>query len=84
MKIETNKIIILGNQEKYLVIASVTHNNNNYHYIAECNEEEDNIKDNYKIVQETEKDGKKYIDEVVGESNLKAILPLFVNNIVNN
>ncbi len=81
MKIETNKIITLGNKEKYLVVASVVHNNNNYHYIAECNEEENDIKDNYKIVQETEKDGKIYIDEVVGESNLKTVLPLFVNNI---
>ena len=31
MKIETNKIITLGNKEKYLVVASVVHNNNNYH-----------------------------------------------------
>ena len=40
MKVETNKIITLGNKEKYLVVTSVVHNNNNYHYIAECNEEE--------------------------------------------
>ena len=84
MKIETGKIIVLGNEEKYLVVTSVEHNNNNYHYIAECNENEDDIKDNYKIVQETEKDGKIYIDEVVGESNLKAVLPLFVKQITNN
>ncbi len=84
MKIETNKIITLGNKEKYLVVTSVVHNSNNYHYIAECNDNEDDIKDNYKIVKETEKDGKIFIDEVVGESNLKAILPLFVNKIVNN
>ncbi len=84
MNIEANKLITLGNKEKYLVVASITHNDNKYHYIAECNETEDDIKDNYKIVQETEKEGKKYIDEVVGESNLKAILPLFVKKISNN
>lgn len=84
MKIEVNKIITLGNKEKYLVVTNVVHNNNNYYYIAECNENEDDIKDNYKIVKAEEKDNKIFIDEVVGESNLKAILPLFVNKIVNN
>ena len=84
MKIEPNKIITLGNKEKYLVITSVEHNNNNYYYIAECNEAEDDIKDNYKIVQAIEKDNKILIEEVVGESNLKTVLPLFVNKIVNN
>lgn len=83
MKVETNKIITLGNKEKYLVVTSVVHNNNNYHYIAECNEEENDIKDNYKIVKETERDGKTFIDEVVGEANLKTVLPLFVKKIVN-
>ena len=84
MKIEVNKIITLGNKEKYLVVTAVEHNNNNYYYIAECNDTEDEIKDNYKIVKETNKDGVLFIDEVVGESNLKAVLPLFVNKITNN
>ena len=83
MKIEVNKIITLGNKEKYLVVIGVTHNNNNYYYIAECNDNEDDIKDNYKIVKEVCEDGRTYINEVVGESNLKTVLPLFVNKIVN-
>ena len=39
---------------------------------------------NYIFTKLPEKDNKIFIDEVVGESNLKAILPLFVNKIVNN
>lgn len=75
------KVITLGNKEKYLVVSHVEHNNNDYYYIAECNEEETDIKDNYKIVKATV-DGKKiFIDEVVGEANLKTVLPLFVKNI---
>ena len=58
MKIEVNKIITLGNKEKYLVVTNVVHNNNNYYYIAECNENEDDIKDNYKIVKAEEKDNR--------------------------
>lgn len=84
MKIEVGKIITLGNGEKYLVITNITHNNNDYYYIAECNEKEDDIKDNYKIVKATYDNNKIYIDEVVGESNLKAVLPIFVNKITNN
>ena len=84
MKLETNKIITLGNGEKYLVVNSITHNKNDYYYIAECNEEETDIKDNYKIVKATYDNNKIFIDEVVGEANLKTVLPLFVNKISNN
>lgn len=84
MKLETNKIITLGNGEKYLVVTSITHNKNDYYYIAECNEEETDIKDNYKIVKATYDNNKIFIDEVVGEANLKTVLPLFVNKISNN
>lgn len=84
MNIDINKIITLGNGEKYLVVTHINHNNDNYYYIAECNENEDDIKDNYKIVKSTIKDGKTYIDEVIGESNLKIVLPLFVKEIQNN
>ena len=84
MKIEVGKIIKLGNGEKYLVVTHVTHNNNDYYYIAEFNKDENDIKDNYKIVKAKYEGEDIFIDEVVGESNLKAVLPLFVNKIVNN
>ena len=35
MKLDINKIITLGNQEKYLVISHITNNEKNYYYIAE-------------------------------------------------
>lgn len=84
MEIETNKIITLGNKEKYLVISHITNNNEDYYYIAELEENEKDIKDNYKIMISTKKEGKIFLDEVVGETNLKTILPLFVKDMVNN
>lgn len=84
MKIEVNKIITLGSGEKYLVVTNITHNNNDYYYIAECNENETDIKDNYKIVKATYEGNNVFIDEVVGEANLKTVLPIFVNKIVNS
>ncbi len=78
MKLEINKIITLGNNEEYLVVDKVEKDDKEYYYIAEVNEEGTDIKDNYKIVCATYKDGETYLDEVLGEDKLKIILPLFV------
>lgn len=82
MKIDINKIITLGNKERYLVISHVTHHQKEYYYIAELDESEKDIKDNYKIMELSEINGKTLLNEVVGETNLKTILPLFVNDMV--
>ncbi len=81
MKIDVNKIITLGNKEKYLVISHVTHNTKDYYYIAELDENGKDIKDNYKIMELTVENDNSYLDEVVGETNLKTVLPLFVADI---
>lgn len=78
MKLEVNKIITLGNDEEYLVVDKVLKDDKEYYYIAQVNDEETDIKDNYKIVCATYKDGDVYLDEVLGEDKLKSILPLFV------
>lgn len=80
MKIEVNKIITLGNKEKYLVIDKVVKDGRDYFYVAEVNDTETDVKDNYKIVVATYKDGEIYLDEVLGEDKLKEILPLFVKD----
>ena len=76
---EINKIITLGNDEKYLVIDKVTKDEKDYYYVAEVNEDETNIKDNYKIVTTTTKDDDIFVEEVLGEESLKDILPLFMH-----
>ena len=78
MNIDVNKIITLGNKEKYLVISHVVNNLKDYYYIAEVDETGKDIKDNYKIVCATYKDNEVYLDEVLGEDKLKSILPMFV------
>jgi hypothetical protein len=84
MNIDINKIITLGNQEKYLVISHITNNNKDYYYIAELDKNGKDIKDNYKIMLATKLEEKVFLDEVVGETNLKTVLPLFVKEITNN
>ena len=81
MNIDANKIITLGNKEKFLVISHITNNQKEYYYIAELEENGKDIKDNYKIMVATIKNNKTYLEEVVGETNLKTVLPLFVKDI---
>lgn len=78
MKLEINKIVTLGNNEQYLIVDQVVKDGKEYYYIAQVNDEETDIKDNYKIVCATYNDGEVYLDEVLGEDKLKVILPLFV------
>lgn len=78
MKLEINKIVTLGNNEEYLIVDKVEKDDKEYYYVAEVNEDETDIKDNYKIVCATYKDGEIYLDEVLGEDKLKSILPMFV------
>ena len=80
MNLDANKIITLGNKEKYLVISHVNNNNKDYYYIAEIDENGKDIKDNYKIMESVIEDNKTYLNEVIGETNLKTVLPLFIND----
>lgn len=82
MTLDINKIITLGNKEKYLIISHVTNNGKDYYYIAQLDETGKDIKDNYKIMEASYKDNKTFLDEVVGETNLKTILPLFVKDML--
>jgi len=78
MELEVNKIVTLGNNEEYLIVDKVIYEDKEYYYVAEVNEDDTDIKDNYKIVCATYKDDNIYLDEVLGEDKLKKILPLFV------
>lgn len=80
MELNKEKIIELYNNERFLVIDKVISNNKDYYYIAQINEEENDIIDNYKIVTLETENEETYIEEVLGEEKLKEILPLFLEN----
>lgn len=81
MNIELNMIVTLENGEEYLTIDKVEKDGVYYYYIAQLNEEKNDIANNYKIVTIKEVDGENIIEEVLGEDNLKAVLPLFIDKI---
>lgn len=78
MTLEVNKVITLGNDERYLIIEKISNNDKEYYYIAEVNSTETDIKDNYKIVTTSNVDDNLFIEEITGEDKLKEILPLFL------
>ena len=79
--LDIDKVVTLGNREKYLVLDKVLYNDIEYYYIAKVNDTETDIENNFKLVTIEENDGIKIIVEVTGENKLKEILPKFVGNI---
>lgn len=84
MILEVNRVITLGNEEKYLIIEKVEENNKEYYYIAEINQTQTDIKDNYKIITTIKQNEDMYIEEITGEDKLKEILPLFLEKFSKN
>lgn len=78
--LDVNKVIILENNEEYLVLDKVKYEDTEYYYIAKVNSTETDIENDYKLVVVEERDNNKVISEVTGEEKLKEILPLFENN----
>ena len=79
--LNVNKVVILENDEEYLVLDKVKYNDNEYYYIARVNSTETDIENDYKLVTVEERDNNKVISEVTGEDKLKEILPLFESNL---
>jgi len=78
MILEVNRVITLGNDERYLIIEKVESKGIEYYYIAEVNQTETDIKDNYKIITANNINEDLFIEEITGEDKLKEILPLFL------
>ncbi len=79
--IDVDKVVLLENKEKYLVLDKVTEGEVTYFYIAKINESETDIEDNYKLVTVEEQNNQQVLVEVTGEDRLKEILPKFNNEI---
>ena len=76
--LEIDKVIILENNEEYLILDKVIYEDEIYYYIAKINDTKTDIENNYKLVRiTTNNDGDSIIEEVTGEDSLRKILPLF-------
>lgn len=75
--LDIDKMVILENKEKYLILDKVNYDDIQYYYIAKINDTETDIENNYKLVTVLDNDGNMIIEEVTGEEKLRKILPLF-------
>ena len=75
--LEIDKVIVLENGEKYLILDKALNDDTQYFYIAKINETETDIENNYKLITVNESNDDRVIEEVTGEDKLKEILPLF-------
>lgn len=75
--LDVNKVIILQNKEKYLILNRTLKDDKDYYYIAKINDTETDIENNYKLITVEGKDDNRVIVEVTGEDKLREILPLF-------
>ena len=83
MRIDVNIMITLNNKEKYAVLEKINVENTNYYYVALVNDNETDIKDEYKIIKLEEKNGINYVIEVVEQALLTKLLPLFLEKMPN-
>ena len=79
--LEIDKVIILENNEVYLILDKVIYEGEIYYYIAKINDTKTDIENNYKLVTVKEEDGNRVLKEVTGIDTLKEILPLFENTL---
>lgn len=79
--LEIDKVIILENNEEYLILDKVIYEDEIYYYIAKINDTKTDIENNYKLVTVKEEDGSRVLKEVTGIDTLKEILPLFENTL---
>lgn len=75
--LDIDKVIVLENKERYLVLDKTSKDMVDYYYIAKINETETDIENNYKLITIEYRDGNQVIQEVTGEDKLREILPLF-------
>jgi len=75
--LDIDKVFVLENKEKYLVLNKTVRDNMEYYYIAKVNDTETDIENNYKLITVDYDNGNMIMREITGEEKLKDILPLF-------
>lgn len=75
--LDVDKVVVLENNEEYLVLDKAIKDDKEYYYIAKVNDTETDIENDFKLVSVEENDDYKIIVEVTGEDRLRKILPMF-------
>ena len=72
-----NDIIVLENDEKYIVLNQAIYMNNNYYFVAKVTDDEEDVLDEFKFLEETQRDGEKYVSLVKDEKMIDLLAKYF-------
>lgn len=64
MENRINKIMTLNDGKKYIVLNQAIYKETNYFFVVRITEDESDVTDEFRIIEEVLKDGKRYIRNV--------------------
>lgn len=73
MENRINKLLTLKNNKKYVVLNQAIYKEKNYFYVVGVTEDESDVLDEFKILEEFEKDGTTYVKTVKDQGLLELL-----------
>lgn len=72
-----NSILILDNDEKYMVLNQAVYQNKNYFFVVRVSENEEDVLDEFKLLEEAEINGQKSLQLVTDEKIIDLLTKYF-------
>lgn len=72
-----NSIITLDNNEKYIIINQAIYQNKNYFLVAKVTDDEEDVLDEFKLLEEVEIDGERNVTIVTDEKTIGLLAKYF-------
>lgn len=73
MENRINKIMTLTDGKKYIILNQAIYKENNYFFVVRVSDDLVNIEEEFRIIEEVKKDGKRYIRDVKDEKMIKLL-----------
>ncbi len=73
MENRINKIITLKTGRKYIVLNQAVYKKINYFFVVGVTEDGEDVTEEFRIIEEVQKDGKKYIRDVKDEKMIRLL-----------
>lgn len=73
MENRINKILNLTNGKKYLVLNQAFYKGNSYYFVVGVTEDENDVTDEFRLLEEKEVDGKLHVTEVKDPETVKLL-----------
>ena len=72
-----NNILTLDNDEKYMVLNQAVYQNKNYFFVVRVSDDEEDVLDEFKLLEETEINGQKALQLVKDENIIDLLTKYF-------